>query len=315
MRPHIICIMKIYTCYNDIPAQDRGTVVAIGNFDGVHRGHQGIIAAAARIARDQGKQLGVLTFEPHPKRLFRPDEPPARITPPAVKQWRLTESGAGVVYSIDFTWDLASMSATDFIKHVLQEGLGTAHVVIGHDFRFGQLRKGGPDDIRAAGIGVTIVDEISGDDGLVFSSSRVRQHLRDGDITLANDILGWPWEIRGTVMRGDRRGHDLGYPTANFKLGDTIHPAYGVYAARVNVAGEKEWHGAAINIGIRPMFEIPEAQVESYIFDFNRDIYDKILRVQPVQRLRSEAKFNSLDDLKAQMAKDCDQARAILKTK
>jgi riboflavin kinase/FMN adenylyltransferase len=257
----------------------------------------------------------VLTFEPHPKHLFRPDEPPARITPPAVKQGRLAACGAEIIYSIDFNWDLASMTAEHFIRNVLHDGLGAVHVVVGHDFRFGQLRQGGPDDIRAAGIGVTIVDEISGDDGLVFSSSRVRQHLRDGDIALANDILGWPWEIRGEVMRGDRRGHDLGYPTANFKLGQTIHPAYGVYAARVNVAGESEWYGAAINIGIRPMFEIPEAQVESFIFDFNREIYGQILRVQPVQRLRSEAKFNSLDELKNQMAKDCDQARVILKSK
>lgn len=304
--------MKIYSAYEVLPDSARGAVIAIGNFDGVHRGHKVLLAKAQDVARAEKKPCGVLTFEPHPKRLFRPDEPPGRLTPPPVKAWRLQEEGVDVLYSLTFNWDFASLSAQDFIERVLKKGLGADHVVVGPDFRFGQLRKGGPDDIRKAQIPVTLIEKAAAQDGVDYSSSRAREFLRDGNIAAANEILGWKWEIRGEVMRGDRRGHALGYPTANIPLGATIHPAYGVYAACVCVEGEEKWHGAAINIGIRPMFEIPEAQVESYIFDFNRDIYGQTLRVRPVQRLRSEAKFNSVDELKAQMAEDCRTAQKIL---
>ncbi|MER2513760.1 MAG: riboflavin kinase, partial [Nitrosomonas ureae] len=164
-----------------------------------------------------------------------------------------------------------------------------------------------------AGIPVTSIGGIADESGQVYSSSLIRRALRQGEIAEANKMLGWEWEVRGEVVKGDQRGRELGFPTANFALGETIHPAYGVYAARVNIEGEKEWSGAAVNIGIRPMFEIPEAEVESYIFDFNREIYGKTLRVQPVQRLRSEAKFNSVDELKAQMKDDCERVRKVLK--
>ncbi len=303
--------MKIFKSLQGLPQDVHGAVLTIGNFDGIHKGHRFIIGKAKEIARAGGKKLAVLTFEPHPRRLFRPDEPPGRLTPFDVKAWRLQEEGVDILYSLPFDWDFASQSSDDFIRNVLQDGAHASHVVVGHDFRFGQLRKGEPSHIEQAGIPITVIDEIK-DAGGAYSSSRARQELRHGNIKKANDILGWNWELRGEVIRGDRRGHELGYPTANIALGETVHPAYGVYAARVAIDGEDTWHGAAINIGIRPMFEIPEAQVESYIFDFNRDIYGKTLRVQPVQRLRSEAKFNSLEELKIQMAEDCKQARAIL---
>jgi riboflavin kinase/FMN adenylyltransferase len=198
------------------------------------------------------------------------------------------------------------------VQKILKDGLRATHVVVGEDFRFGQLRKGEAKDIEAAGIPVTSIPGVIAPGGEIYSSSLIRTALRHGEIEAANDMLGWPWEMRGTVIGGDKRGRELGYPTANFALGQTIHPAYGVYAAHVNIEGESEWYDAAINIGIRPMFEIPEAEVESYIFDFNRDIYGKTLRVQPVKRLRSEAKFNSLDELKAQIKIDCEQVLEIL---
>ncbi len=302
--------MQILNMYKNLPPEASGAVVAIGNFDGVHKGHQVLLAEARAIAKDS--KLAVLTFEPHPKRLFRPDEPPGRLTPPALKAWRLEQAGVDILYSLPFDWDFASQSAEDFIENILKTGLKAAHIVVGGDFRFGQLRKGGPADIEKAGIRVTRVGDVTDPSGQVYSSSLIRRALSQGEITEANTMLGWEWEVRGEVVKGDQRGRELGFPTANFALGETIHPAYGVYAARVNIKGEKEWYGAAVNIGIRPMFEIPEAEVESYIFDFNREIYGRTLRVQPIKRLRSEAKFNSIEELKMQMNDDCKQVKKIL---
>lgn len=305
--------MKLYENLNAVDDSFKGAVVAIGNFDGVHRGHQALLAEARKIADQGGKPLAVLTFEPHPRKLFRPDDPPNRISPPPVKHWRLQEFGIDALFSITFDWDFASQSAEDFIVTILRAGINASHVVVGKDFRFGQLRKGSPEDIKAAGIPVTSIDKISGQGDLVLSSSRVREALRAAELEVANDILGWQWEMRGPIVKGDQRGRELGYPTANVKLGETVHPAYGVYATLVQIEGEEKWRPAATNIGIRPMFEIPVAQVESYIFDFDEEIYGKILRTRPVKRLRGEAKFNSLDDLVTQMAKDCEQAQEILR--
>lgn len=304
--------MKTIESYRDIEESAQGAVIAIGNFDGVHRGHQALLQKAKDIAAGKGCLFGVLTFEPHPRRLFRPDDPPVRLTPKDIKAWRLKEFGVDALFSIPFDWDFASQSAEGFIKNVLVDGLKVSHVVVGYDFRFGQLRKGEAGDIEKAGIGVTVVDQVGDERGEVFSSSGIRQALRHGKIEEANKILGWDWEIWGEVIRGDQRGREIGYPTANFDLGETIHPGYGVYAAQVNVKGEDEWHAAAINIGIRPMFEIPQAQVESYIFDFDREIYGEVLRVRPVRRLRGEAKFESIEALVRQIDLDCAQVREIL---
>ena len=304
--------MKIHNSYKNLPNDAKNHVIAIGNFDGVHKGHQTLIKTAQDIAKEKGLNAAILTFEPHPHQLFRPDDPPNRLTPPNLKHHRLHKEGIDSIYALPFDWDFASQSYQDFIQNILIGGLEAAHVVIGYDFCFGQMRKGEPKHIQEAGIPTTIIEKITDDTGELYASSRIRQLLRHGKIDEANEILGWDWEIWGTVQKGDQRGHDLGYPTANMKLGDTIHPAYGIYAAYVQVEDENEWLPAAINIGIRPMFEIPTAQVESHIFDFNRDIYGKTLRVKPVKRLRSEAKFDSLEALKAQMEKDCETAKALL---
>ncbi|MCC6598557.1 MAG: bifunctional riboflavin kinase/FAD synthetase [Alphaproteobacteria bacterium] len=310
--------MKMYETCRDVPESDKGAVIAIGNFDGLHRGHQLLLSRAAEIAAAQGRRFGVLTFEPHPHTLFQPDAPPNRLTPAALKQTRLAECGVDLLFSLPFDWDFASQSADKFIHNVLLSGLGASHIVIGGDFRFGQLRAGGPEDIEKAGIPVTVLDKFCGDNQEVFSSSKIRQLLRRGDIAGANEILGWKWELRGTIVGGDRRGRDLGFPTANMAIGDAVHPAYGVYAVWAKIIDGKggthdsPWHPAATNIGIRPMFEVQTAQVETFIFDFNEEIYGKTLCVQPVQHLRGEAKFNTLADLTRQMEKDCALARKIL---
>ena len=304
--------MKQIKALSDVTPAVQGAVIIIGNFDGVHRGHVALLKAARDIARANNVPCGVLTFEPHPRRLFRADEPPGRITPCAIKAQRLEAAGMDFVVSIPFDWDFASRSRDYFIREVLHNTLKTSHVVVGYNFRFGQLRQGQPSDIRDAGIPVTIIDELQQDGGDALSSSAVRQLLRHGDVDKANHILGWDWEIRGEVIKGDQRGRELGYPTANLKLGETIHPAYGIYAAHVCIAGEDVWHQSAVNIGIRPMFEVPVAQVEAHILDFDRDIYGKVLRVRLAKRLRGEAKFDSLSALIEQIEKDCQQTRSVL---
>lgn len=290
----------------------RGNVVAIGNFDGVHKGHQALLRAAKGLADAHGKKLGVLTFEPHPRALFRPDDPPFRITPPGLKQERLAACGVDFTLSLPFDWDFASQSAEEFTQKILVDGLSPFRIFIGADFRFGQLRKGCLETLRAAKLAVTGI-EAAGDGAHKYSSTDIRQFLRSGDIAAANAILGWDWEIRGEIVRGDRRGHELGYPTANVPLKNVLHPAYGVYAAWVRVEGEEIWRKAATNIGIRPMFELKQGQVEAHILDFEDvDIYGKTLRLRPVRRLRGEAKFSSLEALITQMAEDCRQTRALL---
>lgn len=306
---------KIFGTYKDLPETARNAVVVIGNFDGVHLGHQTLLSTARRIADSLDKSLAVLTFDPHPRRLFRPGDPPFALTTPALKAERLQQAKVDYVYAVPFDWDFASLTADQFIDQVLRKELKAAHIVIGYDFCFGQLRKGTPETLKASGIPITIVDKVAdeGDDAL--SSSAIRQALRLGDVDRANDLLGWPWEIRGTVVKGDQRGRELGYPTANVPLGDTMHPSYGVYAtwARILEDGpDAAWLPSATNIGIRPMFAVPVGQVETYIFDFNRDIYDKTLCIRPVERLRGEAKFESLDALIKQIAEDCIEARKIL---
>lgn len=309
--------MEIFKTVSDLPSYAKGAIVAIGNFDGVHRGHQALLAEARDLAQAQSRPFGVLTFEPHPRALFQPDAPPYRIVSAEMKAERLQAFGVDILYALTFNWDFASQSAQAFIQRILIEGLGAAHVVVGQDFRFGQMRKGTPSDIQNAGVPVTTIEKIIAEDEQELSSSHIRQLLRQGQIQEANSLLGWDWELRSVVVKGDQRGRELGYPTANFPLDDRqdfalVHPAYGVYAARVQVEGEEQWRRAAINIGIRPMFETPQARVESFILDFSGDLYGKILRVRPVQFLRSEAKFNSLDELIVQMDKDCQQARGIL---
>lgn len=307
--------MRVIETLSNLPMDATDAIVVIGNFDGVHIGHQALLSRARSLAEELNKKLAVLTFEPHPRRLFRPDDPPFRITPVSTKHMRLQACGVDMVYSLPFDWDFASQSAEEFIQNVLTDGIVPAHIIVGDDFCFGQLRKGTAETLKDAGYEVTVVTKIKDTHGIDFSSSDIRQALRKGEIKKANEMLGWDWEMRGEIVKGDQRGRELGYPTANVQLQETLHPAYGVYATLVKLADEGDdapWMAAATNIGIRPMFELKIGQVEAHILDFDRDIYGKTLRIKPIKKLRGEAKFDSLDELITQIDKDCAATRSLL---
>lgn len=304
--------MQIYTCDTPLPLEFHHAVLVIGNFDGMHQGHVALIEQAKDHAQKHGKPLGILTFEPHPRALFQPNESPFRITPPSVKRKRIAKTQIDFLVELDFTREIAQKSAADFVQDILIDTLVADHIFIGADFHFGQNRTGSADTIKAHGLDVTAIDIINDKNAQKFSSSQVRSCLRRGLIPDANDILGWNWYIEGPVIHGDKRGREMGFPTANVLLDDTIHPAFGVYATRVLIEGETKWRDAATNIGIRPMFETKRALVEAHIFDFDGEIYGKRLKISPVAKVRDEARYSSMDELITQIAKDCDDIRTIL---
>jgi len=285
-------------------------VVAIGNFDGVHRGHAALLAAGKRIAAFENRELVVLTFEPHPRSFFKPGEAAFRITPESLKERRLKALGVDRVEILDFNAIMANLTAEQFIDMIIIGHVDASHVVVGADFHFGKGRAGNVETLRADGRfnvdGVAL--EILADEPV--SSTRIRAALQAGDIAAANAMLGWEWEIEGTVQHGDKRGRDLGYPTANIPLNDTMAPAYGIYAVKIMIGNE--WRNGVANIGIRPMFKSKDPLLEVYVFDFTGDLYDQALRVRPVQKLRDEARFDHIDALKEQMARDVEGAKAAL---
>lgn len=308
--------MKVFHSLGNLKPEDTNQIVVIGNFDGLHKGHQSLISQAKMLAEKENKKVLLLTFEPHPRRLFRPDDPPFRITPYDLKIKKLEEFGVDILVSLKFDWEFASQPAEVFIDEIILNKLQAHTVLVGKDFCFGQLRKGTPEMMKERGVNVVPVAHTLSSDGKKYSSSEVRQLLRTGYIEDANNILGWEWELHGTVVKGDQRGRELGYPTANIPLEETLHPAYGIYACLVQIEDDQKWWPAATNIGIRPMFELQVGQVEAHILKgFDRDIYGRRLRVKPVQRLRGEAKFDSLEALCEQMDKDCQKTLEILQKK
>ncbi|MAQ71385.1 MAG: bifunctional riboflavin kinase/FMN adenylyltransferase [Alphaproteobacteria bacterium] len=301
-----------YSPSQDFPDKLKGSIIAIGNFDGIHKGHCALFEKAKEIANAKNCSAGVLTFEPHPRSVFQAPSEPFRITPINVKRSRIEHEGMAFLYELDFTRKTAQSSAKDFISNVLKGALGTSHVVIGYDFHFGKGREGNVDTLKEAGIEVSTISPVQNKNGQKYSASTIRSYLRRGMIDEANDMLGWEWHIQGEVIHGDKRGRELGYPTANILLDDTLHPSFGIYATLVQIEGDDKWLPAATNIGIRPMFETPEALVEAHLLDFEGDLYGKTLKVKPVQKIRDEARFDSLDDLVKQMDLDCRKARKLL---
>lgn len=309
--------MRIIRDYQFVDDAYRGAVAAIGNFDGVHLGHQAVLSLSGEIARELGCPVGVLTFEPHPREFFAPNAPPFRLMNSEAKTNRLTKLGVERLYEISFNATLSSLSAEDFAQRVILDGLGLRHVVVGADFCFGKDRTSDADDLSAfgakMGFGVTIVPLLS-TGGVEVSSTRIRQALSDGHPEEAARMLGHLHRIDGEVIRGDQRGRELGYPTANMSIAGLHPPKFGVYAVRVEVrdgphAGD--YDGVA-SMGVRPMFGINQPNIETFVFDFKGDLYGSHLSVALVSYLRPEKKFESLDALIAQMDRDSAAARAVL---
>ncbi|WOI56452.1 bifunctional riboflavin kinase/FAD synthetase [Palleronia sp. LCG004] len=305
--------MRSFRDITDIPEEARGTSAAMGNFDGVHLGHQAVID----IARRHGAPLSVVTFEPHPREVFAPDAPPFRLMNREARAHRLDKLGVTHLFEIPFDRTLTRLSPEEFAGDILRDALGLSHVVTGADFRFGRDRAGDAGTLRALGerfgFDVTIA-RLRKSDGVEVSSTRIRDALSEGDPRLAAQLLGHLHRIEGPVLHGDRRGRDLGYPTANMGL-DGLHlPKLGVYAVTVDVAAgphEGTYPGVA-SLGVRPMFGENLPNLETHLFDFAGDLYGTHLSVGLVEYLRGEEKFDSLDALIRQMDIDSAQAREIL---
>lgn len=286
----------------------------MGNFDGVHIGHQAVID----IARRPDLPLGVVTFEPHPREFFAPEAPPFRLMSPIARASRLSKLGVDHLYELPFDARLAALTPEDFVAQVLHDGLGVRHVVVGEDFRFGRGRQGDAAALRALsaarGIAVSVAGTVETPGGGQVSSTAIRTALTEGRPSDAARMLGHWHRIEGPVLHGAKRGRDLGFPTANMSL-DRLHlPRLGVYAVRVDVRDGPQagsYLGAA-SLGVRPMFGVNQPNLETFIFDFAGDLYGRNLSVALVDYLRPEAAFDSLDALIAQMQEDCARARAIL---
>jgi riboflavin kinase/FMN adenylyltransferase len=302
--------MQIFHDWRAIPPEARGASVALGNFDGVHLGHASLLRAAHAARPDV--PLAVLSFAPHPRELFRPDDPPFHLTLSEERAEALAALGVSLLYEVRFDRAFSQLSATAFIVEVLDAGIGARHLACGPDFAFGH-RRGGDVALLAAsaaerGIGLSIVPPLLDAQGPI-SSSRIRRLLQDGYPEHAAAALGRPWSLCGVVAHGDARGRTLGFPTANIALGRHLEPARGVYAITARLPDGRRVPGVA-NLGRRPTVnEGPESRLEAHLFDFSGDLYDQVLSVSLHAFLRAERKFAGLDDLRAQIAADAAEAR------
>ena len=308
--------MQVIAGSSPVPDSCRGAVVAIGNFDGVHRGHQTLLAAAEAEARRRGCAWGVVSFEPHPRSWFKPDEPVFRLTPEALKARLVAALGAAFIAVLPFDRELSDLSPEDFVIRHLVERLGAAHVVMGYDFHFGQGRKGSPATMAELGgklgFGVTVVDQVTdeGDQHSPFSSSSIRQALRHGHVTAAARELGYHWTVLGEVVKGDQRGRTIGFPTLNIVLDKGADPFRGIYAVRVrdaSVPGAPVWPGAGY-FGDRPTFDTGRTFLEVYLIGFEGDLYGRRMLVEFIDLIRPDKRFSSIDELVSQMNADCAEA-------
>jgi len=303
----------IHTDWRDLPPEARGGTVALGNFDGVHRGHAAVLAAAHQARPDL--PLVALTFEPHPREHFRPDDPPFRLTLLPAKAAALAALGARAVVAVPFDGAFSGMSAEAFVEEVLHRGMGARHLACGGDFAFGHRRGGNIGFLQVAaearGIGLSIVPHLADSEGPI-SSTRIRRQLQDGYPERAAGLLGRPWSISGPVTHGDARGRTIGFPTANIPLGRHLEPARGVYAVRAALPDGRVVPGVA-NLGRRPTLGgDPVSRLEAHLFDFQGDLYGQEVEVALLAFLRDERKFASFQELTAQIAADAAAARALL---
>jgi riboflavin kinase/FMN adenylyltransferase len=310
--------MDVYRHTHDLPDSARGGVVAIGNFDGLHRGHRGVLADAQARARELGVPCNVMTFEPHPRRLFKPDQPPFRLSALRTKLRLMEALGIDNVFVLQFDWDFAKISAEAFVTDLLVGDLQARHVVVGRGFRYGHKRQGDTDLLQHLGaehgFGVSALDAVLDEHGDTISSSRVRACLQSGEVREAQRLLGRPWEVEGRVEHGAKRGREIGFPTANVPLGEYLEPMHGIYAVRAGVDSGPDtfWMDGAGYVGTRPSVQGQNVLLEVSLFDVQPDLYNKHLRVQLIEFLRGDHAFDSVQALSFQIAEDCRHARRVL---
>ena len=306
--------MQRLTLDSPIPDALKGAIVALGNFDGFHLGHQAVVGRAVQRGAHEARPVIVATFDPHPVRHFKPDAAPFRLTSLDQRQRLFAAAGADAMLVFDFNAALAATTAEDFVAQLLAGRLGAAGVVTGEDFTFGKARGGNASTLRSLGAAHGIVAETVGAVALneePVSSSRVREALIAADPHSATRLLTRPFAVQGVVQHGDKRGRELGWPTANVELGPYQRPAYGIYAVRVTLDDGSEHDGVA-NLGVRPMFDPPKELLEAVLFDWDGDLYGRTIEVALVHYIRAELKFDALADLKAQMNQDAAEARRLL---
>jgi riboflavin kinase/FMN adenylyltransferase len=312
-------MMRVYRSFENLPPSARGAVIAMGNFDGVHRGHRAVFSRACALADEMGVPVAALVFEPHPRAFFQPDAPDFRLTPLDVKARLLAEAGVDILFALPFDRQLASLAPADFVIRVLVEGMQAVHLVIGDNFRFGKGRAG---DVAVLahmaemeGFGLTVLEPVTAGAGTpACSSTRIREALMAGRPEEAAHMLGRPWQIEGAVISGDKRGRTIGVPTANVAMAGYLKPKLGVYTVTVDVldGAHKGRYGGVANIGRRPTFGDSETGLEAHLFDFSGDLYGTRIAVSLIAFLREERAFDGLDALKAQIAEDIAAARALL---
>ena len=306
--------MQRLTLAGGIPEQLRGSTVALGNFDGFHLGHQAVVSRAVARGFHERRPVIVATFDPHPVKFFKPDLPPFRLTTLGQRERLFAHAGADAMLVFEFNHELASMEAEQFVADVLAERIGAAGVITGDDFSFGKGRSGDVGLLKTLGAGHGIAAEAVAQvvlDGERISSGRIREALIAGDSAKATHMLSRDYAIEGVVKRGDQRGRELGYPTANLELGDYQRPKYGIYAVRVTLEDGRELPGVA-SLGVRPTFEPPKELLEAHLFGFDGDLYGQKIEVGLHAFIREEKKFESLDHLVEHMREDEAAARRLL---
>ena len=305
--------MKILHGWKNLADADKGASVALGNFDGVHLGHQRVIADAAEAAATLGAPMGVISFEPHARMHFQPDAPPFRLSNAHQLARTVERLGADLLYLLPFGVEMANFSDHDFVSDVLVAGLGVRHVAVGFDITFGKGRSGDPKGMRQYGeefgFGVSVAQSVENLDGKI-SSSAAREALRLGHPETATAILGRPFAIEGVVQKGRQLGRTLGFPTANVHLGDYVAPIFGVYATRTRLKDGREMPGVA-NIGVNPTTGVVEPRLEVWLFNFDEDIYGETIETDLIAFLRPEEKFPSIEIMVDQIRIDARRARDI----
>ncbi|HKR88062.1 MAG TPA: bifunctional riboflavin kinase/FAD synthetase [Phenylobacterium sp.] len=308
--------LRVVRGWKDLPASDQGAAIAVGSFDGVHLGHQKVIALAAEAARALGAPLAVITFDPHPRAYFRPHEPAFELQKRDQQARALEALGVEVLYVLPLDPELAEMSDREFAERVLARGLGARHIAVGFDNTFGKNRSGTPEAMQAYGrefgFGVSVAPAVTGEEGAKFSSTRVREALREGRPQEAAEILGRPFAIEGEVQRGRQLGRKLGFPTANVSIAGYVVPRFGVYATRTRLQDGRRIAGVA-NIGVNPTIEgVTQPVLEVWLFDFDEDLYDQFIETDLIAFLRPEEKFPDLEIMTRQVMADAEAARKLL---